>query len=58
MMEKWKKVLNNKEAFGALLTNFSKAFECLNHEFLIAKLNAYDLSLSSLKLLQGYLLNC
>ena len=50
MMEKWKKVLNNKEAFGALLTNFSKAFECLNH--------AYDLSLSSLKLLQGYLPNC
>ena len=57
-MEKWKKVLNNKEAFGALLTDFSKAFECLNHEFFIVKLHAYDLSLSSLKLLQGYLLNC
>ena len=31
MLEKWKKALDNKEAFGALLSNLSKTFDCLNH---------------------------
>ena len=26
MLEKWKTALDNKKTFGALLTNFSKAF--------------------------------
>ena len=57
-MEKWKKALDNQEAFGALLTDLSKAFDCLSHEPLIAKLRAYGLSLSFLKLIRDYLLNC
>ena len=57
MLEKWKKALDNKEAFGALLTNLSKAFDCLNHGLLIVKLHAYGLSLSSLKLIHDYLLD-
>ena len=57
MLEKWKKALDNKEAFGALLTDFSKSFDYLNHELLIAKLHAYGLSLSILKLVHDYLLN-
>ena len=57
ILEKGKKALDNKEVFGALLTDLSKAFDCLNFELLIAKLHAYDLSLSSLKLVQDYLLN-
>ena len=57
MLEKWKEVLDNKEAFGALLTDLLKAFDCLDHKLLIAKLHAYGLSLSSLKLIHDYLLN-
>ena len=57
-MEKWKKALDNKEAFRALLTDLSKAFDFVNHERLIAKLHTYGLSLFSLKLVHDYLLNC
>ena len=43
--------------FGALHTNLSKAFDCLNHELLIAKLNAYSFSLTALKQIHNYLSN-
>ena len=42
---------------GALLTDLSKAFDCLNHELLIAKLNAYGFTLPALKLIHNYLSN-
>ena len=58
MLQKWKKALDYKEVFGALLTDLSKAFDCLNHELLIGKLHAYGLFFSSLKLVLDYLLNC
>ena len=57
MLEKWRKAVDNNEAFGALLTDLSKVFDCINHELLIAKLHAYNLSLSSLRLVHDYLLN-
>ena len=47
-LEKWKKSVNNSKLFGALLTDLSKAFDCLNHELLTAKLNAYGFSLTAL----------
>ena len=43
--------------FGAELTVFSTTFDCLNLGLLIAKLNAYGLSLPALKLIHDYLLN-
>ena len=42
---------------GALLTDLSKAFDCLGHELLIAKLNVYGFSLTALKLVRNYLSN-
>ena len=37
------------------MTDLSKAFDCLSHELIIAKLNAYGFSLPALKLMQSYL---
>ena len=40
LLELWK-IRDNKGVFAAVLTDLSKAFDCISHEFLIAKLNAY-----------------
>ena len=50
-----KKAIDNKKVFGALLTDLSKAFDCIRHDLLIAKLRAYRLSFPALKLMQDYL---
>ena len=57
LIEKWKKSVENGGAFGALLTDLSKAFDCLSHELLIAKLNAYGFDKRSLTLIFNYLSN-
>ena len=57
LIEKWKKSVDNCGTFGALLTDISKAFDCLPHELLIAKLVAYGFDKSSLKLIYSYLSN-
>ena len=57
MIDKWKKAVDSNKVFGAVLTDLSKAFDCISHDLLIAKLNAYGLSFPALKLIQDYLLN-
>ena len=49
--------VDNVSAFGALMTDSSKAFYCLSHELLIAKLDAFDFDKKSLKLVHNYLSN-
>ena len=57
LIEKWKKSVDNGGAFGALFTDLSQAFDCLSHELLIAKLDAYGFDKNALKLVNSYLSN-
>ena len=40
-----------------LLTDLSKAFDCLDHKLLTPKWNAYSFNLPSLRLMHDYLSN-
>ena len=55
MIEKWKKAVDNGNVFGALLTDLSKAFDCLPHDLIIAKLNSCGFNLIALNLIHNYL---
>ena len=55
LIEKWKSILDKKGFPGAVLMDLSKAFDTINHELLIAKLDAYGFSRKSLELILDYL---
>ena len=55
LLEDWRKALDNQECVAAILMDLSKAFDCLPHGLLIAKLKAYGLSEGAVKLLDSYL---
>ena len=55
MIEMWKKALDEGKVAGAILTDLSKAFDCISHELLIAKLEAYGFEKSALILIYDYL---
>ena len=57
MIETWRKALDDKKVAGAILTDLSKAFDCLSHELLIAKLEAYGFGKSALIFVYDYLKN-
>ena len=57
LLEKRKNAIDKGKMFGVLLTGLFKASDCLNHELLIAKLNAYGFALPALKLIHNYLSN-
>ena len=48
MIEKARNILDKVGTFGALLTDLSKAFDCMTHDLLIAKLHALNLILDYL----------
>ena len=55
MIEKWRKTLDKGGETGAVLTDLSKAFDCIDHNLLIAKLDAYGFEKQSIDLLHSYL---
>ena len=55
MLEKWKLCLDKQGSTGVLLTDLSKAFDCLDHDLIIAKLYAYGFDYKAVKLIYDYL---
>ena len=55
MVEKWRKTLDEGGETGAVLTDLSKAFDCIDHNLLIAKLNAYGFEKRLLEFIHSYL---
>ena len=53
MTETWRKCLDENKIVGATLTDLSKAFNCLPHDLVVAKLEACGLDTKTLKLMSG-----
>ena len=47
--------MTKNEFCGAILTDLSKAFDCISYDLLIAKLDAYGFSYNSLNFIHNYL---
>ena len=55
MIEKFKKPLDQVGQYTTLLEDLSKAFDCLRHDPIIAKLHAYGFDKASSRLTHSYL---
>ena len=56
LLQKWQKGLDASDGIvGTLLIDLSKAYDCVNHDLIIAKLEAYGVGENSLRLIQNYL---
>ena len=55
MVEKWGKTLDEGGETGTVITDISKAFDCIDHNLLIAKLNAYGFEKRSLEFIHSSL---
>ena len=54
MLENWKTKLDNDFTVGAISMHLSKAFDCIPHDLLIAKLHAYGFNENSLVFIYSY----
>ena len=55
MLEKWKNTLDKGGFVCAMFIDLSKAFDTMNHDFLIAKLGAYGFQKDALSFMKSYL---
>ena len=55
MVEKWRKTLDEGGETGAVLMDLSKSFHCIDHNLLIAKLNANGFEKRSINFIYSYL---
>ena len=57
MLEKWKIALDKGDNICAFFVNFSKVFDTINHNLLLAKLKAHGFSINALDLICCHLKN-
>ena len=57
MIEKIRKIADEKGVFAAVLTDLSKAVDCIPHQLLIAKLSVYGFDMKSIAFISAYLKN-
>ena len=55
LLHSWQRELDSGGFVGTILMDLSKAYDCISHELLIAKLECYGLDEISLKLILNYL---
>ena len=55
LLHSWQRELDSGSFVGTILMDLSKAYDCISHELLIAKLECYGLDEISLKLILNYL---
>ncbi len=55
MLEHWKVSLDDGGNVGAILMDLSKAFDCIKHDLLLAKLDAYGFSREAISLIHSFL---
>ena len=54
MVEKWRKIPNEGGETRAVLADLSKVSDCIDHNLLIARLNAYGFEKRSLEFIHSY----
>ena len=57
LVEDWKQAAERKEQVGGVMMDLSKAFDCLPHELITAKLHAYGADIPTCALIWSYLEN-
>ena len=57
LLEEWREKLDKNYVVGEVLMDLSKAFDCVPHDLLLAKLAAYGVNESFLCYIYSYLLN-
>ena len=55
LIQSWQKELDQSEFVGTILVDLYKAYDCLPHDLMVAKLEAYGLAKESLQLINNYL---
>ena len=55
MLGKWKSCNDKWKSFAALMTDLSKAFDCISHELIITKVHAYGFDQQAFELVKRYL---
>ena len=55
--EVWKQALDSGKYVGVIMSDLSKAFDCLPHNLMLEKMKHYKFSLDAVKLLESYITN-